>query len=81
MLEQLTKQKKTIGVKQSVKAIRDKKATVVYIACDADPALTEPVRQLCAAQDLPVCDGHSWKELGAAGGIAGGAAVIAVLQA
>ena len=80
MLEQLINRRKTLGVKQSVKAIRNNRAAQVYIGHDADPALTEPVKILCREKALSPCEEYSMKELGAAGGIAVGAAVIAVLK-
>ena len=45
-------------------------ARAVYLASDADPRLTEPLRELCRAQDVP-CDGSmTLQQLGRACGIA-----------
>ena len=41
MISELASQEKVIGVKQSRKAIREGRAKRVYLACDADPAITE----------------------------------------
>ena len=47
MISGLASQEKGIGVKQSRKAIREGRAKRVYLACDADPAITEPVAASC----------------------------------
>ena len=43
MITELASQEKVIGVKQSRKAIREGRARQVFLACDADPAITGPV--------------------------------------
>ena len=45
---------KIVGVKQLRKALTKGTVLQVYLALDADPALTEPVAAQCAAQDVPV---------------------------
>ena len=47
-------QKRVVGVKQSRKAIREGRARRVFLASDADPALTEPISAECAAAGIPV---------------------------
>ncbi len=54
MITELASQEKVIGVKQSRKAIREGRAKRVYLACDADPAITEPVAASCAEAGIPV---------------------------
>ena len=54
MISELASQEKVIGVKQSRKAIREGRAKRVYLACDADPAITEPVAASCAEAGIPV---------------------------
>ena len=54
MITELASQDKVIGVKQSRKAIREGRAKRVYLACDADPAIIEPVAASCAAAGIPV---------------------------
>ena len=54
MITELASQEKVIGVKQSRKAIREGRAKRVYLACDADPAITEPVAASCAKAGIPV---------------------------
>ena len=72
-------EKRVVGVKQSRKAIREGRARRVYLASDADPAITEPIRAECAAAGIPVEDGQTMAQLGRACGIAVGASVAADL--
>lgn len=79
MLTELASQEKVIGVKQSRKAIREGRAKRVYLACDADPAITEPVASSCEAAGIPVEAEHTMAQLGRACRITVGASVVAVL--
>ena len=54
MISELASQEKVIGVKQSRKAIREGRAKQVFLACDADPAITDPVADSCSAAGIPV---------------------------
>ena len=80
MLEELRSSEKVIGAKQSRRAVRDGLAQRVFLACDADPALTEPLAAQCQSADLPVSPEVTMKELGQAAGIHVGAAVVTVLK-
>ncbi|MCI9679651.1 MAG: 50S ribosomal protein L7ae-like protein [Oscillospiraceae bacterium] len=80
MLTQLRSRKKVTGVKQSARAVRDGCAQLVFLARDADPALTARVREQCRAQGVEVAEGFTMRELGQAAGIQVGAAVAAVLK-
>ena len=80
VLTELASSNKVVGVKQSRKAIRDGRALRVYIACDADPALTEPLSDTCAEQKIPVEQGNTMAQLGTACQIPVGASVVAVLR-
>ncbi|MCI8328409.1 MAG: 50S ribosomal protein L7ae-like protein [Oscillibacter sp.] len=73
--------KRVVGVKQSRKAIREGRASRVYLASDADPALTEPIAAECAAAGIPVEAGLTMAQLGRACGIAVGASAAADLKA
>ena len=73
-------EKRVVGVKQSRKAIREGRARRVYLACDADPAITEPIAAECAAAGIPVETGRTMAQLGRACGIAVGASVAAELS-
>lgn len=79
MLAELSSQEKVIGVKQSRKAIRDGRAKRVFLACDADPAITGPIAESCASAGIPVEEGHTMAQLGHACRITVGAAVVAML--
>ena len=80
MLSELEAMEKGIGVKQSRRAVRDGLARQVFLAADADPALTEPLLQQCRAQEIPVHDQFTMRELGQAAGIQVGAAVVTLLK-
>ena len=79
MITELASQEKVIGVKQSRKVIREGRARRVFLACDADPAITGPVADSCAEADIPVHGGDTMAQLGQACRIAVGASVVAVL--
>ena len=80
MLEKLRDSEKVIGVKQSRRAVRDALAQMVFLACDADPALTAPLEAQCVAAAIPVSLEYTMKELGQASGIHVGAAVVTLLK-
>ena len=80
MLEELRSAEKVIGVKQSRRAVRDALAQQVFLACDADPALIDPIEEQCSAADVPVSREFTMKELGQAAGIHVGAAVVTLLK-
>lgn len=80
MLSQLSSAAKVVGVKQSKKVIRDGGAKQVFIAADAERRITDPIRALCDECSVQVTEAPSMKELGAAVGIAVGAAVVAVTE-
>lgn len=79
LLKQLRSGNKVAGVKQSRRAIREGLARQVFLARDADPALTRPLRELCDREQVPVSDQFTMRELGQAAGIQVGAAVVALL--
>ena len=79
MLTQLENAGKVVGVKQTRRALNDGRAKTVFLAHDADPALTEPLAELAEKSGLPVCWTERMRELGRACGIAVGAAVAATV--
>lgn len=79
MPEALATKQKVTGLKQTRRAILAGQARRVYLACDADPALTEPVRALCRERDIPVTEGCTLRQLGRAAGIDVGTAAAALL--
>ena len=79
MLSQLENNAKVVGAKQTRRALRDGKAVIVFLAKDADPALTEPIEALSKELGVEVEWIPTMKELGTTCGIAVGSAVAAVL--
>ena len=76
----LAAQEKVVGVKQSRKAIREGRAKLVYLASDADPAMTEPLAKSCAEANIPVERTYTMSQLGQACRITVGASVVTVLK-
>ena len=79
MAADLSAKEKVVGIKQTRRAVAKGTAAKVYLACDADPWLTEPLRALCAQMDVGVEEGHTMQELGRAAGITVGTAALALL--
>ena len=79
MITELASQDKVVGVKQSRRAIREGRAKRVYLAVDADPAITDPVAAGCKEAGIPVETGHTMAQLGRACRITVGASVVAVI--
>ena len=80
MLKELAGKEKVTGVKQSSRAVRSGLAREVFLANDADPALTAPLRRLCQERGIPVCEEFAMARLGEAAGIQVGAAVVTVVE-
>ena len=78
MLEELSTAQKVVGVKQSLRALREGRARKVFLACDADPAVTGRVENACAS--VPGERDFTMAQLGSAAGIAVGAAVVTLLN-
>ncbi|MBQ3217102.1 MAG: ribosomal L7Ae/L30e/S12e/Gadd45 family protein [Oscillospiraceae bacterium] len=79
MLEELKTANKVVGIKQLRKALNAGKVHKVYIACDADPMLTEPVVKQCKKLHITVVPVSTMKQLGAACSISVDAAAAAIL--
>ena len=73
-------QKMVVGARQLQKALRSGKACRVYLAQNADPALTEPIATLCRQNGVSYAWVRSMKDLGEAAGIEVGAAAAAALK-
>ena len=80
MLPELEQREHVVGAKQAKRAVESGRAERIFLAEDADPRVTEPLRDLCAGKSVPVTEVPSMKELGAACGISVGAAVAALLR-
>lgn len=68
------------GLKETQKKLLKGAVAVLYIADDADQALTGPVAQQAAEQGVEIVRVPTMKELGRAAGIEVGAAVAAILK-
>ena len=79
MLTQLENAGKVVGVKQTRRALNDGRAKSVFLAHDADPALTEPLAELAESKGVNVNWTEHMKDLGCACGISVGAAVAAIV--
>ena len=80
LLSELKNVPKIAGIKQLRKALGRGALLRVYLASDADPALTGPLAEACAGQNVPVEWVPSMRELGAACGISVGASAAGVCK-
>ena len=80
MLTELKTGPRVVGAKQTRRALQDGKALRVYLAEDADPRLTDPIRTECAALGVELVTVATMAELGRACGISVGAAAAGLLQ-
>ncbi|MDP4180040.1 MAG: ribosomal L7Ae/L30e/S12e/Gadd45 family protein [Bacillota bacterium] len=80
MLESIKSSKKTIGVRQSLKAVENGLAGTVYIAKDADEKVVRNIKDMCLSNQVQVVYIDSMKQLGKACGIEVGAAVACILK-
>ncbi len=80
MLTGLKSGSKAVGAKQSRRAITGGQARMVFLAMDADPYLTDPLRTLCESNQVPFTEVPTMKALGNACGISVGAAVAVLLR-
>ena len=69
-----------VGAKQLRKALRAGRVRQVYLAENADPAVTEPLALACSENCIPIAWIRSMSELGRACGIDVGAATAAVVD-
>ena len=79
MLEELKTARRVVGMKQLKKALAAGEVKKVFLAEDADPALTTPLRTLCEAQRIPLVSVATMRQLGEACEISVEAAVAAIL--
>lgn len=80
MLSDLSNQKIVVGSKQLKKAVLAGRARCVFLAENADPALTDPIAEMCSQQNIQITWVRSMAELGRACGIEVGAAAAAVVN-
>ena len=80
MLQSLNNKRFVVGSKQLKKAVKAGRARYVFLAENADPAVTEPLEELCAANHIQITWVPSMAELGRVCGIEVGAAAAAVVD-
>ena len=71
-------QGRVVGLKQTARAVAEGRAREVYLACDADPRLTEPLKNACGT-GVSLHMEMTMAQLGKAAGIAVGTAACALL--
>ena len=76
----LTGKTVVVGSKQLKKALRNGRAEYVFLAENADPAITEPIAEMCESGNIQIHWVASMADLGRACGIEVGAAAAAVLN-
>lgn len=79
LLEELTQAPRVVGLKQTRRALNAGQAKKLFLAQDADPALTAPLAELARENGIPVEESATMAQLGAACGIAVGAACCAII--
>lgn len=80
MLDGLKNAKKTVGLKQSLKAIENDTARMVFIAKDADERVVRPIIGLCQNKNVEIQYVDTMKQLGKLCGIEVGAAAVCLLK-
>ena len=79
-LPDISREQVAVGAKQLKKAVRAGRAVRVYLAENADPALTRPLAELCGENQVQIAWVADMADLGRACGIEVGAAAAAVLK-
>ena len=80
VLAEVTRRKMVVGAKQLKKALCSGRATWVVLAENADPAITEPLEQLCRQYHISCAWVPNMQDLGKACGIEVGTAAAAALD-
>ena len=80
ILPDLSKMKVVVGSKQLRKALESGRARYVFLAENADPAITEPIEAMCSQKNIQITWVSRMEDLGRACGIEVGAAAAAVLN-
>ena len=80
MLRKLETAKRVVGIKQVKRAILSGDAVTVFLAEDADPAMTEPLQALCEERSIETIRVESMQKIGRVCHIAVGSACAAILR-
>lgn len=76
----LSEHKKTVGLKESLKAIKKDSVETVFIAKDAEARVVSDVISLCQEKGIPIVEAESMEALGKACSIQVGTAVAVRLK-
>ena len=79
-MRDMTNSKMVVGSKQLRKALENGRAKFVYLAQNADPAITEPLVAKCERNHVSYAWVRTMQELGSACGIEVGAAAAAAVE-
>ena len=71
---------KTIGAKQTLKQIAKGTVKYVFLGCDSDERVVQPLRTACEEQGIPVNDKHTMDDLGRACRIKVRATAVGILR-
>ena len=80
VLPDLKGKKVIVGAKQLRKAFERNRVRYVFLAENADPAVTDPIAEACGKKDIQITWVSSMTELGRHCGIEVGAAAAAVID-
>ena len=80
MLENLKQANKAIGIKQSLRAVEEGKAEVVFVARDAEQKVTGELIRLCEEKSIEIVYVDSMKRLVKSCGIDVGASAAVLLK-
>jgi len=80
VIESLRNGNKTVGVKQTIKAVEKGAAKMVFVAKDADERVVGKIVELCKKDNIQITYVESMKQLGKACNIDVGAAVACTLR-
>ncbi|ABO48758.1 LSU ribosomal protein L7AE [Desulforamulus reducens MI-1] len=72
--------RKTIGAKQTLKAVEKALAKEVYWASDAESRVVDPILRACFSQNIPTVKVETMKDLGRACNIEVGCAIAAITE-
>ena len=80
MPEELAAKEKVVGIKQVRRLLHAENAGQVFLACDADPRLIEPLLDMCQRAGVPTVTGFTMSQLGRWAGIEVGTAAAALTK-
>ncbi|MDD4494494.1 MAG: ribosomal L7Ae/L30e/S12e/Gadd45 family protein [Eubacteriales bacterium] len=79
-MDRLMQARKTVGIKQTLKAIQENSTKLVFLANDADKKIINEVTEMCKEKNIKVETIESMKQLGKVCGIDVSASVASILD-